>query len=245
MSERVTDRDLGYHDAEARLRAMTAQHASAGLWNQAVNEYGERLLTVAYAQGGSRGAAPKWITRANRAVLGRARGSLGQPTYDALLSGQAPSAIAQATGIAMRGELRAQVESAGLVDTGALRDAMDWETSDHPHRTDFQVTRTRTKLRSAQMSSGQSLYQAYHKGRSRSMQALRSQVTFRDFRAQHATAWRTADAAGRRGIRRAVTLRAREISAAQRGTTARHQRTPRRTIIQARAQRLLAGRAAW
>lgn len=244
----VTERDLGYAAADERLRSITRQSVAAGLWSQAVNAYGERLLTVAFAQSGSRGAAVHWMKRANSAVLTRARATLGPETYDALVSGMAPAAIARTTGMAMQGALRGSVEGEDLVKTGALRDAMDFETPDHPHRTDFAVSRTRVKRSAGAYSSGQSLYRAYHKGRSASMLAFRNAVTYRAFKESHGKAWNASSKAERSILRRSVALRGREIAAAKRGTVARHQAHrdtkagQRDAAIQAVAAAILSGR---
>lgn len=214
-STTIIDRDLGWKDLNERLIDLANQYAAAGLWGEAINQWGERVLTYASAQAGARGSSPHWIRDALRQSRAYAAGILEQVAAAAV--DQAIDVSRSVLQIARQmAELwKGQIGTAGLIETGALLASADYETPARPHSTTFAASRSRAR-RSGTRSATELLYRLYHKGHSRVRAALRAQVSWQEFKAQHGQAWASADRAARVAMRTQIRQQASAAYAASR-----------------------------
>lgn len=203
--------------AKAGIVAMQTQWAEAGLWSDAKNRWGENIARYAYFHTSAQGAAPGWIQRAKsrgRGVMDESAASI----YQAAISDDRAQIDAAILELAKRMQAGyvSEVQAGGLVDTGDLRGAIDYQTPTRPRNRTWTVTRFRAKRRFAKMSEAQQLYQLYHKGRSRTMTLLRQEMPYAQFRERYAARW---NVAYREHIAAALARRDRVARAANRSST--------------------------
>ena len=179
--------DKGYNQTIDRFNALNLSEAkvTVGLWNRDVDRYGVRIANRAYVQNSPRGAAPGWITKAGEAMS--AAMDRGLPIlHEAIVFGTAqPFVMMNQIGAAMRDAYRAVIVASGLVETGDMLRAVDYEAPGKVHVPHTAGEIVRNKTTAEGMSAAQHLFQIYHKGRTAQAGEFRRKTSFKSYREQY------------------------------------------------------------
>jgi hypothetical protein len=189
MSGATTDTDLGAARFVETMGRLNAYTAIVGMWGEAKNAYGERIMTYGSAQAGARGRAPHWMRRALQRGNAWARGAC-PAIYDKIIDG-ASDVTGMIGGMAKAAAdaFRSVPTAADLRESGALIESIDWETPDRKHEPHPGGTRTRIKRAFAKMTAAQQVYQLFHKGRSNARRQARNAVPFARFKERFSGQW--------------------------------------------------------
>ena len=186
---KIVDVDRGFAGAQLRLLALKDQWIRVGIPARAVNAYGESIPRYGYAQAAT--AAHSGWAKAAKAAVNATAAQLMPNVQRAAVDGPSVAPAIDSIGAELESQFRSRVESADMVDSGALRDAVGYSSPTHPERRSWSVTRTRIKRAGGfgALSEKQQLYQLYHRGRTRAHRERRKAVSYAEFKSRFASSY--------------------------------------------------------